>query len=395
MAEPIGGGISIIKNYSVLYLHIPFCKQRCIYCDFYSTVFGPQVRQEYVDALCRELVMRKEEASHGTASEVQTVYFGGGTPSLLSEAELDKILQTIRQHYRIAHNAEITLEANPDDITPVYAQCIQDLGINRVSLGVQSLNDERLRQLHRRHGSRQACQATMILREHGITNLSIDLIYGLPGQDLPEWEESLAQALELPIQHLSAYQLTYEDGTELVRLRNAGKLPESPDEELIRDMYTLLCERTSEEGLLQYEISNYALPGSHSRHNSAYWNRKPYVGLGPGAHSFDGARQRRVNLPDIREYVKQLSAGQPPPHSIERLTPIEQMEECIMLSLRRTEGLHLPALAPFGEKVVQHVCARARKYLEHGELAATTDGFRFTTSGFLISDHIICDLLPE
>lgn len=378
-----------------LYLHVPFCKSRCIYCDFYSTVGHDGWQEHYVQAVCRELELRSARLAQAgrAAFPIHTIYLGGGTPSLLSRAGLSRIFSTVRRCFSVSPGAEITIEANPDDVYADFPVLLRDLGINRVSLGVQSFDDQMLHFLRRRHNGAQAEEAVTRLVRAGVDNVTIDLIYGLPGQDCAHWRDAIDRALSLPIRHLSAYQLSYEPGTPLTRLRDAGTLPPSPDEEEIRQMYFELLERTRSAGFPQYEISNFARPGYHSRHNSSYWRRVPYIGVGPGAHSFDGDRERRANHPDLKVYVKALGRGEDAPHAVETLTREEQLEETVMLSLRTVRGLTLGDLAPFGDAVIERIRRRLAPYVARGEVASSSQGYTLTPEGFLIADYIIASLL--
>ena len=319
---------------SGLYLHIPFCKSRCIYCDFYSTTSKENLLPAFVKAVCKELEVRREEANNDRRAHydfINTIYWGGGTPSCLPVKAIAQIFDTIQKHYQIAPDAEITLEANPDDIEPQFITEIKELSINRFSLGVQTFNNNQLHFLGRRHTGENARKAVMTIAEAGFENISIDLIYSLPQQTLKDWEIDVNTALELPIKHLSAYSLMYEEGTRLTALRNRGIIEETEDE-LSVALFNSLIDRTTTAGFEHYEISNFALSGYRSRHNSSYWNNSPYIGIGPGAHSFDGKYSRRCNKENLMTYS--CNPGHPP-HSIEKLNDAE-----------RCEGLYLPPYAP-------------------------------------------------
>ena len=315
-----------------IYIHIPFCSSRCIYCDFFSTTQAGK-RAAYVDALCREIASDDLPATPADM-RVRTIYIGGGTPSLLTADQLERILQAIHQRFDVAPDAEITLEMNPDDVShspfvirhsslvishssfPIShssspsggSQGASSLVIshssfpNRISLGIQSFHDPLLRFLRRRHDAETAINAVGQLQEAGIHNISIDLIYGLPGQTMELWQRDLDIAFSLGIQHLSAYALSYEEGTALWHMRQQGSICET-DEETMVNMYELLCQRAQAAGFDHYEISNFALPGFQSRHNSSYWTGTPYLGFGPGAHSYDGLSTRWSNHPDLDTYL--------------------------------------------------------------------------------------------
>lgn len=376
-----------------IYIHIPFCKQRCIYCDFYSTTFGEEIKQKYVEAVQTELRIRCNEL-HST--NIQTIYFGGGTPSLLSPHQIKSILKTIHSFYCVDAVAEITLEANPDDITTDYVIELRRIGINRVSLGTQTFSPTLLQFLRRRHTAVQAKNAVTTLFKNGIDNISIDLIYGLPNQDISTWQEDLTTAFQLPISHLSSYALSYETGTAITHLLDTGKIQERTDEELT-EMYQMLCDTALSKGFEQYEISNFSRPGFHSRHNSSYWQFLPYLGIGSGAHSYDGNKIRRNNLPDIKGYINNLTKGNDAPFEKEILSDSELIDEFIMLSLRTTNGL---SLTDFKKKSTStdfcKIEGLVHRYINNGDGYISEKGnFCFTTKGFLISDYLISEILSK
>ena len=390
-----------------LYIHIPFCKSRCIYCDFYSTTCGSEMRQTYVETLCREMELRRDYLKGDTLA---SVYMGGGTPSVLSPAELSRIFHAITQWWNLAPDAEVTLEANPDDITPAYAEALVSLPVNRVSMGVQTFSDGQLRFLRRRHTAAQAIKAIDTLIAAGIGNISIDLIYGLPGQTLEQWRQDVGKALTLPVSHLSAYALTYEDGTHLYRLREQGKIHEA-DEELSLQMYSLLMEQAETAGFRHYEISNFARPGREARHNSGYWSDMHYLGIGPAAHSYNG-NSRQWNSPDLQAYIK--AAGDVFAANIfsrEELSPKMREEETLLTRLRTAGGLDLAAFArDFGQHARDTLLTRANPYINNGQLAivnrkqTTVNGqwsmvngqyLFLTRKGLFISDDIISSLFED
>lgn len=370
-----------------LYIHVPFCKCRCIYCDFYSTTCGPDMRRRYVDALCAELHERRTE---NEGKEIGTLYFGGGTPSLLTAKERERILDAVRRDYPLAADAEITLEANPDDVTETFVAELVRSGINRVSLGLQTFDDSLLRLLHRRHTARQARTAVHRLRDGGIGNIGIDLIYGLPHQSTADWARDVDEALRLPVSHLSAYTLMYEPGTRLTRMRDEGKLSEA-DEGTIIEMFDCLTRKTTEAGFEHYEISNFALPGFRSRHNSSYWNGTPYLGYGPGAHSFDGHATRRGNHANLAAYC---AAPGRPSHTSEHLTEAERYDETVFTALRTKEGLSLDSIEErFGRKAKEELLADAAPHIAAGRLHQGGNRIRLTRKGILVSDAVMSDLM--
>lgn len=316
-----------------IYIHIPFCASRCIYCDFYSTTSRNKTAR-YVQALCQEI--RERKAFFSPTETIRTIYIGGGTPSQLSPAELCTIFDCLDRNFPLQQVSEITLEANPEDLTSSFIQSLsQTTPVNRISMGVQSFIDEELALLRRRHDSRRPAEAIRLLRANGIRNISIDLMYGLPGQTIDSWETSISKAIDLEIEHISAYCLSIEEGTVLKQKIDAGLLSVAGEEETLQ-MATRMRRLLSEAGFKQYEISNYARPGLHSRHNSGYWSGEAYLGLGPGAHSFDGNRCRSWNEADLVSY---LSGNRKQEN--ERLSTTDLYNEAIMLRLRTRQGIDL------------------------------------------------------
>lgn len=371
-----------------IYLHIPFCKRRCLYCDFFSST-SPEWKERYVAALCRELEQRQDYLE---GAPVHTIYLGGGTPSQLSPAELERIFHHIYKVYPVAEGAEVTLEANPDDLTEAYVSALRALPVNRLSMGVQTFDDERLRFLHRRHTARQAQEAVERLHTAGFDNLSIDLIYGLPGETLSEWEHDIRQALALGASHLSAYSLTYEEGTPLWQLRARGEVEEA-DEELSARMYERLVALLTAEGYEHYEISNFCLPHRASRHNSSYWQGIPYLGCGAAAHSFNG-HSRQWNIASIPYYIKGINENAP---QIEReeLDLTTRYNDCLVTSLRTAWGISVNTLRQeFGDTLCDYCLRLARPHITRRHLELTADGtLRLTSRGIFVSDGIISDLL--
>lgn len=372
----------------MVYIHVPFCKSRCIYCDFYSTMCGSAVRKAYVAAACDELKLRSGELS---GREVQSVYFGGGTPSRLQSEEIAAILQSVRDNYALSSDAEITLEANPDDIKPAFVNRLAALGINRMSLGVQSFDDDTLRFLRRRHDAHQAMKAVETIVNGGIENVSIDLIYGLPGQTTDVWAQNLRTAFSLPITHLSSYALSVEEGTPLARLMEKEEVVPI-DEETFLSQYEMLIDECLKHGFKHYEISNFAKPGCESRHNSGYWSKKPYVGIGPGAHSFDGDRTRRMNAANLAAYAKSQGRAA---HKDEHLTLKEQFNEIVFTALRTAEGISLPTLRlRFPTEWYTQLIQTALQYLVTGEMEmASGSVLKLTRRGIFISDRIMSDFM--
>lgn len=416
-----------------IYVHIPFCRSRCIYCDFYSTTREVEIPR-YVEALCHEIEGRRNELKD---ARVRTIYIGGGTPSLLSMEQLQRILDCIATNYVVEAEAEVTVEMNPDDwplsisprgedslssgkkndnislAAPSPTRGTESVAVNRISLGIQSFDDGLLRFIRRRHDAQTAIRTVRRLQEAGISNISIDLIYGLPGQTMAQWEHDLDVALSLDIQHLSAYALSYEEGTQLARWRREGKVEETPEEMSVA-MYERLCLRAEAAGFEHYEISNFALPGYRSRHNSSYWTGEPYLGFGPGAHSYDGERTRRANRPALDEYVvklkdtseggnmqkndnvlKKLSMFQSFNLStFETLSDSDLYDEAVMCGLRTCQGVDVESIAArFGTMRSEYLLAAATPHLQAGRLVLADGCLRLTRQALMTSDDVMSDLM--
>ena len=370
-----------------IYIHIPFCKRRCIYCDFFSTTQSEK-KAEYVHALVRELEMRKDYVGE---EEIETIYLGGGTPSQLSQEELEEIFTYIYKVYKVTPDAEITLEANPDDLTPEYVSMLRSLPINRISMGIQTFQEETLKLLHRRHTARQAIEAFRRCREAGFQNISIDLMYGLPGETLETWEQDLQQAIDLHPEHISAYHLIYEEGTTLWNLREQNKVEEA-EEELSLTLFKTLIERLTKAGYQHYEISNFCLPGLHSRHNSSYWTGKKYLGCGPSAHSFDGI-SRQWNVSSLEKYLEGIRSNQLD-FELEELDLYTRYNDFVITSIRTCWGMPLAQLRiTYGETLYNYCLRMAKPHIEQGVLEIKEDTLKLTPQGIFISDGIMSDLL--
>ena len=370
-----------------IYIHIPFCKRRCIYCDFFSTTQSEK-KADYVHALVRELEMRKDYVGN---EEIETIYLGGGTPSQLSQEELEEIFTYIYKVYKVTPDAEITLEANPDDLTPEYVSMLRTLPINRISIGIQTFQEETLKLLHRRHTAQQAIEAFRRCREAGFQNISIDLMYGLPGETLDTWEQDLQQAIDLHPEHISAYHLIYEEGTALWNFREQNKVEEA-EEELSLTLFKTLIERLTKAGYQHYEISNFCLPGLHSRHNSSYWTGKKYLGCGPSAHSFDGT-SRQWNVSSLEQYLKGIHTSQPD-FEIEELDLYTRYNDFVITSIRTCWGMPLSQLRTnYGETLYNYCLRMAKPHIQPGVLEIKEDTLKLTSEGIFISDGIMSDLL--
>lgn len=372
-----------------LYIHIPFCKSRCIYCGFYSTT-AFELRQQYTDALCREIADR-------ASGSISTIYLGGGTPSQLTLPQLHQIFDTIYKYNKVEKDAEVTIEVNPDDVTEELAAALPALSVNRVSMGAQTFDDERLAFLHRRHTSRQVGEAIDRLRKAGISNISIDLMYGFPEETLTSWQQDISTALSLDVEHLSAYCLMIEEGTPLYRMQIAPI-----DEELERTMYELLMDRLEAAGYEHYEISNWGLSprplqrerelrSYRSRHNSSYWNQTPYIGIGAASHSYDGQCCRRWNISDIRRYIDGIRQGTCV-YEEEWLDEDTRYNDCVTVALRTCEGINLKNLSA---RHRQYCLENAQHFIDDGLLKLSHDNHQLslTRRGLFISDMIMSDLM--
>ena len=391
-----------------IYLHVPFCASRCVYCDFYSTLHLEK-RKDYIAALTRELRLRKHYLEQdGQTPAIQTVYIGGGTPSTLDTPLLEEVFNILYATYDIVPQAEITLEANPDDLTLPKIHELRTLHVNRLSIGVQTFDPDKLRLLHRRHTGIQALQAVSDCQDAGFENISIDLIYGLPRQSLEEWDADLSTALSLQVQHISAYALIYEEGTQLWKMRRQH-IVEEADEELSLKMFDHLIDELSANGFEHYEISNFARPGFRSRHNSSYWQGIPYLGCGPSAHSYDG-QDRQWNRPDLTGYIEHVGRASRPADfdnapwiEKEELSLYERYNDRIVTALRTSDGLDLNRLkSDFGQTLYDHCLQAAAPHLRDGlierisstrEKQVPNDLLKLTRRGLFLSDGIMSDLL--
>lgn len=376
-----------MPNKSMIYIHVPFCASRCIYCDFYSTTHSEAYKELYTQAACAELAHRRTYLPY---SAIQSIYLGGGTPSQLSVPQLHRLMQTIHQYYNVDTNAEITLEANPDDITASFIQQVRAMGFNRVSLGVQSFNDTTLHTINRRHTAREAEAAVHLISQNGIDNISIDLIYGLPHQTLQQFKHDLDVAFSLPIKHLSSYALSVEGGTMLERKIQSGELQMAADDMYVAT-YNELMNQAALHGFDHYEISNFALPGYDSRHNSGYWMNIPYLGIGPGAHSFDGI-SRQFNLPHLEDYTKSNGI---PAYEQEKLTLSDKFDELMFTSLRTSKGLDLCKVKQlFPHEWYKQLMCDAAPHLSAHRLEMINDNvLKLTREGIMTSNDVISDLM--
>ena len=370
-----------------IYIHVPFCKSRCAYCDFYSTTLS-ELKPRYVEALCQELTMRRNYLSD---EPIGTLYLGGGTPSQLSEYDFRTIFTCIEKIYGLEACEEITLEANPDDLTDDYVEMLSTLPFNRISMGIQTFHEPTLKLIGRRHTAQEAIEAVHRCQQQGFRNISIDLIYGLPGETPELWQHDLQTAFSLGVQHISAYHLTYEQGTRLWQMLHKHEIAEV-DEDTSVELFRILCQEMHRAGYEHYEISNFALPGYRSRHNSAYWHEVPYLGCGPGAHSFNG-QSREWNVSSLQAYIEALEKGHRN-FEQEMLDQDTRYNEFIMTRLRTCEGFSLCNIKQrFGQAYHDYCRMLAAPYLKRGLLVQDEDTLRLTEEGIFVSDDIISDLM--
>lgn len=385
-----------------IYVHIPFCRLKCAYCDFYSVIpagcgkgvgsskptTGGRDIDRYVSAIAGEAVMRREELQ---GERVETLYIGGGTPSVLEPEKIGNIIKVLDEVYGINGLKEFTIEVNPDDVSEGYIRSLVELGVNRISMGVQSFVDQELVAVGRRHTSTQAVEAVESIRRAGVDNISIDLIYGLPGQTLEAWRNSLEVAVSLGVEHLSCYALSYEPGTRLYYMRDKGAVKEC-DEETYINMFKAMLDVMKAAEYEHYEISNFARGGYYSMHNSSYWNGTSYLGLGAAAHSYDG-RVRRANIANVSRYEKCIAEGRAA-YTTEELMESERYDEYVMTRMRTMQGVNLNDLQmEFGDELSRHFTAAAARYVSSGSIVERGGYYRLTESGVMISDMIIRDLM--
>jgi oxygen-independent coproporphyrinogen-3 oxidase len=366
-----------------IYFHIPFCKNRCIYCDFFSST-SLKEKKKYVEAMCEELHYRRDYLQ---GQEIRTIYFGGGTPSQLAAKDFEKIFQTLDACYGndYAPSLEITLEANPDDLTPEYLQSIRHLPFNRISLGIQSFNERELKWLNRRHDALSAIHTVDRLQEAGFNNISIDLMYGLPEQTTATWAETLKQAINLDIQHISAYHLIYEKGTKLFNFLEQGSIKPLEEETSVQ-LFEMLIDALTEAGFEHYEISNFAKPAYRSKHNSSYWNGTHYLGIGAAAHSYNGV-QRHWNTKTLNSNYMQYWEAE----TIDKKTAYNDF---IITRLRTVDGMDTDELSRlFGEEKKSYCLQQAQKYISLEMLKLTGNRLQLTRKGIFVSDGIMSDLL--
>ena len=369
-----------------IYIHIPFCKQACVYCNFHFST-SMKLKNDFLNALLKEIDIRKEYLQ---GESIETIYFGGGTPSILRPGEIQSILERLRQNFSINDGVEITLEANPDDIDKEKPLHWQQLGINRLSLGVQSFFDEDLKWMNRAHVADQSLRSIEQVKNAGFTNLTIDLIYGTPSLTDEKWKQNVERCFQFDIPHLSCYALTVEPKTALDALIRKKEIHEVNADDQSRQ-FDLLIQWTEENGYEHYEISNFCKPGMRSRHNTSYWQQKKYLGLGPSAHSFNGS-SRQWNIGNNALYISSLQNGFPS-FELENLSSVQRINEYIMTSLRTKEGLDLQYITrEFGEKAVAYIETHLPKHRANESLFKEGNSIRLTRKGKHFADGIAADL---
>lgn len=397
-----------------LYIHIPFCESRCIYCGFYSTT-SLKLRDAYIDALCKEMELRPLSAEIGEEERIQTIYLGGGTPSQLSGEQLTRLFDNISlyctQHdgkdegkgYRqqdgknsnLSDDMEVTMECNPDDVTEDFCETLRHLPVNRISMGAQTFSDQRLSFLHRRHTASEVRAAVDRLRNIGIRNISIDLMFGFPNEHLEQWTDDIDQAIGLGVEHISAYSLMYEEGTRLYKLLEAGKINEI-DEETSREMYEVLIKKLTKAGYEHYEISNFARPGFRSRHNSSYWHETPYIGLGAAAHSYKRKApdfERSWNVDNLSTYINSILQGKLPAE-YEILDLRTRYNDLITTALRTSDGIDIALVRKeFGEKYEEQLLRDAKTDIDRGMVKIKNGKLSLTHKGLYISDDVMSDFI--
>lgn len=370
-----------------IYIHIPFCRKRCFYCDFYKTTAVVK-KPLLLQALHRETDLR---SGYLGGEPVHTIYFGGGTPSVLTIRELEAIMEQLMRSFPVGQGLETTLEANPDDLTRAYLNELKNIGINRLSLGIQSFSDNDLKKMNRRHSAVQAVHSVYEAAEAGFSSISIDLIYGLPGLSLHQWERNLQKAVKLPVNHISAYHLTYHEGTKFFDWLKTGRLRELHEDDSLAQ-FELLMDITKDAGFEQYEISNFARQKAYSKHNSSYWGGSQYLGLGPSAHSYNG-NSRQWNVSDLDAYISSVNDGEP---AFERevLTETNKINDYLITRIRTRWGISLNFLeTQFGEPVSRQIVQSAQSFLSSGHLQQDGDRISLTRKGIMISDEIMLALV--
>ncbi|MBU2018276.1 MAG: radical SAM family heme chaperone HemW [Bacteroidetes bacterium] len=367
-----------------IYLHIPFCKQRCTYCDFHFSTSYQNYQDQMIEAMVSELIQRKSEITE----KIETIYLGGGTPSLLDKKQLKQLLETIQNNYSVIDAAELTLEANPDDILPEHLVIWKELGINRLSIGLQSFRPEDLKWMNRAHSAEEAKNCVPLAQKMGFKNLTIDLMYGLPNLSLQEWEQNIQTVIDFSIPHISAYCLTVEERTVLDKKVANGEIKPLSEEEQ-SEQFQMLTSKLLANGYEQYEISNFSKPGMHAKHNTAYWQGVPYIGIGPSAHSFDG-NNRRFNVPNNAKYMNGIHSGQTI-FEAEVLTSQNKFNEKLMTGLRTKWGVDLKELDTI-HTISDQFKNTLEDFINSNWVMKNKSRILLTETGKLMADHISSSL---
>lgn len=370
-----------------IYIHVPFCKTRCAYCDFFTQTDTTE-KSLYLEALGREIELRSGYLDNET---IDTIYFGGGTPSQLSADEIHFILEKISGNFTVNSGAEITLEANPDDLNEVFLQSLFSIGINRLSIGIQSFDDDLLRFLNRRHSAQKAVDIVATAKKAGFENISIDLMYGLPGMSMDIWNDTLDKAIALNVQHISAYHLIYEEGTPLYKqLENKSINP--VDEDMSVEMFSAMIDKLRDAGFIHYEISNFGKENFFSKHNTSYWLDTKYLGFGPAAHSYN-KETRSWNIASIPLYIEAIKTGTPN-LEIETLDLKSRYNDFILTRMRTMWGVDTNELKNrFGENMLRYFLENIRKHISSGHVSKSGDNYSLSRNGIFISDSIMSDLM--
>jgi len=368
-----------------IYLHIPFCKQMCHYCAFHKSI-SLQAKDDMLDCLLKEMGLRRDYLEK---EKVETIYFGGGTPSVYSPEEIERLISYIREHYSVSENAEITMEANPDDLTGAYLKALKNSSVNRLSMGLQSFHDEDLILMNRRHTGQEAIDTVKRVQDHGFDNISVDLIYGVPGLTMEKWEQNLEKVFGLDIQHISSYHLMFDPNTVFSHKLQSGQLKEMDEDQSLKQFQMLISEARRNK-FLHYEISNFCLEGKQSRHNTSYWQQKKYLGVGPSAHSYN-LKEREWNVSHNYKYIKSIQEGNIASEK-EGLSEIDHYNDYILTSLRTMWGLDLNFVRErFGEKYFLFCCDEAKKYLQSQHVRIENGRVILSDKGVFVSNEIMSD----
>lgn len=366
-----------------IYIHIPFCRQACRYCDFYFVV-STRYQDQFTESLIKELELRSAKQA---GVEMKSLYLGGGTPSLLSAGNLRLIMDKVRSGYGIKEHAELTIECNPDDMDDAKLDLFQELGFKRISIGIQSFREEDLTLMRRSHSANQAAAAVQRAASAGFENITVDLIYGIPGQTSLHWKENILRSLELPVNHISAYHLTFESGTVFDHWRKKGKIA-PPAEEVSLEMFRILREELGAAGFEHYEISNFAREGCRSQHNQLYWSGEAYLGFGPAAHSFEG-NSRSWNVSSLKKYMRALEDGKGLSER-EELSELERYHDYLITSLRTSEGVDPKIIKTrFGQNVLDHFNDQSAAFVREGLMMEQREKLSIEPASWLLADHIM------